>query len=295
MHFVRLVIKAKQTSRISWDWFTKRHKLYAFSEIGSQRHRLYAFREIVSQSDTNFTHFVRLVIKAKQTSCISWDWLSKRHKFTHFVRLGLTATQTSCISWDWFSKRKRLHAFRESGSQSDTDLLISWDWFSERHRLYTFREIGSQSDTNFKHFVSLVPKAAAVMVVIVWGVQSCSLVAVYRRFRGAGYIHQTVCARFVCEVEWLRLKLMNMIHWWSDTDSTKPRYSVRNLPPCHFMLHKSHMRWPGIESGPPSEKPAVNRLSGEDSFWSFNRPCVLEGSKCKLIRRCGHRRYISRG
>jgi hypothetical protein len=35
-----------------------------------------------------------------------------------------------------------------------------------------------------------------------------------------------------------------------------------NLPQCHFVHHKSHMTWPGIEPG----KPVTNRLSYGTAF-----------------------------
>jgi hypothetical protein len=44
-------------------------------------------------------------------------------------------------------------------------------------------------------------------------------------------------------------------------DRVKPKNSQRNLSQCHFVHHKSHMDWPGVNPGLRCERPATNRLS----------------------------------
>jgi hypothetical protein len=42
-----------------------------------------------------------------------------------------------------------------------------------------------------------------------------------------------------------------MEHRWNEIDKGKPKYSEKTLSQCHFVRHKSHMDWPGIEPGSP--------------------------------------------
>ena len=39
--------------------------------------------------------------------------------------------------------------------------------------------------------------------------------------------------------------------WWNGTDGGKPKYLEKNLSQHHFVRHKSHMDWSGIEPAPP--------------------------------------------
>jgi hypothetical protein len=42
-----------------------------------------------------------------------------------------------------------------------------------------------------------------------------------------------------------------MEHLWNETDRGKSKYSGKNLTQYHFVHHKSHMDWHGIEAGDP--------------------------------------------
>jgi len=40
---------------------------------------------------------------------------------------------------------------------------------------------------------------------------------------------------------------MSKVHWWNGIDGGEPKCSEKNLAQYHFVRHRCHMDWPGID------------------------------------------------
>jgi hypothetical protein len=78
-----------------------------------------------------------------------------------------------------------------------------------------------------------------------------------KRFRREGFL---VNWKIVWNKSWETLDYWLVRTWFDyrhgapvewNCKRVKPKYSGKKLSQCHFVHHKSHMDWPGIETGPP--------------------------------------------
>ena len=66
-----------------------------------------------------------------------------------------------------------------------------------------------------------------------------------------------------------------MEHWWNDTDWRKLKYWEKNLSQSHFVHHKSHTDWLGIEQVTVTIIPCtcIREIFGLNLFSVFPSPC----------------------
>jgi hypothetical protein len=80
-----------------------------------------------------------------------------------------------------------------------------------------------------------------------------------------------------------------MEHRWNETDRGKQKYSGKILSQCHFLHHKFHMDWPGIEHGPLRWEAGDYRLShgtAKTVAYLITQTWDFEGSllRCDVLR-----------
>jgi hypothetical protein len=79
---------------------------------------------------------------------------------------------------------------------------------------------------------------------------------------------------------------------WNDIYRGKPKNSKKNLFPCHFVNHKSHMDCSGPNTDLRCERPATNRLS-RDTAVPMNIITIIKSGSAVLVRTLAvsHRRF----
>jgi hypothetical protein len=83
-----------------------------------------------------------------------------------------------------------------------------------------------------------------------------------------------------------------MEHRWNKTDREKPKYSGKNLSQCHFVHHKFHMDWPGMNPGLRRERPATNRLSHGTVLWIRQLVAGISSRRPDFDPRSVHVRFV---
>jgi hypothetical protein len=83
--------------------------------------------------------------------------------------------------------------------------------------------------------------------------------------------HEAYCATVWWRWRWLLFFVLFLVmeHRWNEIERGKRKNLGKNMSQCHFVHHKSHMDWPGIEPGPPRWEAAANRLSHGTAEWCF--------------------------
>jgi hypothetical protein len=65
-----------------------------------------------------------------------------------------------------------------------------------------------------------------------------------------GHFIESVPASPACPYDNSSIKMkMIMDRWWNDTGRGTHTYSEKIVVDCHFVHHKSHVDWPGLEPG----------------------------------------------
>jgi hypothetical protein len=73
------------------------------------------------------------------------------------------------------------------------------------------------------------------------------------------------------------LHMSMMVNWWDDTERGKPKYSQKNLCRHHFVRHKSHIDWLGIEAVPLwwQARDCVNHSMAKQLVFIMKTKCVF--------------------